>query len=288
MTFEQFLRERAKTDAATEKLLSEMSDLQKRVSERLADNLRDLEISGGNIVASEENINQIVQVVATMEAEFADPEWQAAVTEYLRSYDVLDSAIVGYVGEIGAIDAAISTAIKRQFKVLTADYLLNAQSFQLTLSNAVAQEVAASIANGGSYRELVKTIGNVVTGAEGKDGALIGEAKTAVNDMVSIYERSAMEISSKAVGAEFYLYQGRPIDTTRPFCKARANKYFHKKEVESWGDLEPWAGQIPGTNSKTIFSLLGGYNCRHVLVPVAKRDVPADDLTRMRSKGYIS
>jgi hypothetical protein len=93
-------------------------------------------------------------------------------------------------------------------------------------------------------------------------------------------------VASDAVGAEFFLYQGRPIDTTRPFCRARAGKYWHRREIESWAD-EEWSGKTKGTTTATIFNYLGGYNCRHVLVPVRQDVVPASDLERMRKAGYI-
>ena len=288
MTLQQFLAERAKADDSVKRLLEGMSALQKRISDRLADDIADLDTSNGRLVASEANINRINGIIASMERDFPDPEWQRAVGEYLRTFDVLDKAVIGYVGELGVVDAAVTRALRIQFKQQAADYLLSAQSFQGTLGTRIAQEVGASIASGGGYRDLVKAIDEVVDGMPDKDGALVGYARTSANDLVSIYERSATQIVSDAVGAEFYWYQGRPIDTTRPFCRARANKYFHRREIEAWGDLEPWSGQIPGTNSRTVFTLLGGYNCRHVLVPVARRDVPKEDIERMKSKGLIA
>ena len=48
-----------------------------------------------------------------------------------------------------------------------------------------------------------------------------------------------------------------------------------------------WAGKKPETNRGNILELLGGYECRHIAVPLAKRDVPAADLQRMKAKGYI-
>jgi hypothetical protein len=107
-----------------------------------------------------------------------------------------------------------------------------------------------------------------------------------VNDLVSVYERTATSVAAEAVGAEFFLYQGRPIDTTRPFCRDRSNKYYHKREIAGWAD-EDWNGKMAGTTSATIFQYLGGYNCRHVLVPVRQDQVPAADLQRMRERGYI-
>jgi hypothetical protein len=154
------------------------------------------------------------------------------------------------------------------------------------LLNPIAQEVGAFIATGGRYSELVASVSNIVTGGENADGAILGNARTAVNDLVSVYERTATQVASEQVGAEFFLYQGRPIKTSRAFCIERAGKYWHKKEIESWAN-EEWNGKKEGTNEQTIFSFLGGWSCRHTLVPVSRQGVPKSDLDRMRQKGYI-
>lgn len=61
---------------------------------------------------------------------------------------------------------------------------------------------------------------------------------------------------------------------------------WHEQEIRGWAS-EEWAGKRPETNSSNIFDLLGGYNCQHILVPLAKRDVPEADLERMRRKGLL-
>ena len=42
------------------------------------------------------------------------------------------------------------------------------------------------------------------------------------------------------------------------------------------------------TNSATIFSYLGGYNCQHILQPIATDYVPKEDIERARSLGYYT
>lgn len=286
MTLTEFLRARAAGDEAVERLLKEISAFQERTATRMAGILSDLEISGGRLVASEANMARLSKVIAELESGFADPKWQKAVTEYLKSFTQLEAGLTAYAAGFGALDTGLLAILKQQYQAVAANYLLDATSFTRTLQQPIMQEVGAHIASGGRYRDLVQSVSNIVTGGDDSDGAILGNARTAVNDMVSIYERTATEAAATAVGAEFYLYQGRPIDTTRDFCRAREGKYWHKREIEEWGSME-WAGQIPGTNATTIFSLLGGYNCRHLLVPVARRDVPAEDLARMKSKGFI-
>ncbi len=286
MTITEFLETRKAGDAAVERLLKEITAFQERTATRLAGILAELEIDGGRLVASQANMARLSTVINELEAGFADRKWQAAVGEYLASFTELEDGLKAYAGGFGALDTGLLTTLKTQYQTISANYLLEASSFTRTLQQPIMQEVGAHIASGGKYRDLVQAVSGIVTGGEESDGAILGNARTAVNDMVSIYERTATNAAATSVGAEFFFYQGRPIDTTRDFCRAREGKAWHKEEVESWGSLE-WAGQIPGTNSTTIFSLLGGYNCRHVLVPIARRDVPKADLERMRGKGLV-
>jgi hypothetical protein len=89
---------------------------------------------------------------------------------------------------------------------------------------------------------------------------------------------------------EFFVYQGRPIATTRSFCRERAGRYWHREEIKEWGrnaGFMPWKGMHKGTNEVNIFLLLGGYTCRHILIPVSRGTVPQEDLDRMREKGLI-
>lgn len=286
MTIKEFLATRAAGDEGVAKLLTEITAFQERTARRMAEVLSDLEIVNGRLVASRENMARLSKVIAELDNGFADPKWQAAVGDYLKTFTELEVGLVEYASGFGALDAGMMTALKIQYQTTAGEYLLNATSFTRTLRQPIVQEVGAYIATGGRYRDLVATVSDIVTGGDASDGAILGNARTAVNDMVSIYERTSTQVAADSVGAEYYLYQGRPIESTRPFCRERAGKYYHKKEVEGWGSLE-WAGQIPGTNSTTIFSLLGGYNCKHLLVPLARRDVPAADLARMKAKGYI-
>jgi hypothetical protein len=268
------------------KLLEEMASLQGRTATRIGTILADLDIRDGNLVASESNIAKLSQVMADIETDFVDPQWRDAVREYVKTFDVLDANTTAWVGQIGSIDKGLMKALRTQYKQISAEYLLNAQSFSQTLLNPIAQEVGAYIATGSRYSDLVKAVSQIVTGGDTSDGAILGNARTTVNDLVSVYERTATNIAAEQVGAVFFLYQGRPIKSTRPFCRERANKYYHKEEIASWAS-EDWQGKTEGTNSTTIFSYLGGYNCRHVLVPVRQSEVAADDLARMRQKGLI-
>jgi hypothetical protein len=146
-----------------------------------------------------------------------------------------------------------------------------------------------------------------VAGAVGEQvaaGAVLGAVEADVASAPSTLGRTLTQSVADQIGAEFFRYQGRPIKTTRVFCAEREGKVWHREEIADWGrraaageDLDGngnpgWAGMVEGTNEQTIFVFLGGWyggrqNCRHVLVPLARRDVPAEDLARMREKGLV-
>lgn len=286
MTLREFQEGQLAGDEGIAKMFDAMSGLQGRLATRIAGILGDLDVRGGTILATEANIARLSEVMQAIEAGFVDDQYERAVRDYLRTFDKLTTNTATWANELGRFSPDLLTSLSRQYKTIAAEYLLNAQSFSLTMLNPIAQEVAGYIATGGRYRDLVDSVSTIVTGGGEADGALLGNARTAVNDLVSVYERTATSVAAEAVGADFFLYQGRPIDTTRPFCRDRANKYYHRREITGWAD-EDWNGKMAGTTSTTIFQYLGGYNCRHVLVPVRQDLVPAADLQRMREKGYI-
>jgi hypothetical protein len=100
------------------------------------------------------------------------------------------------------------------------------------------------------------------------------------------------------LGLEWFEYLGGEIPTTRPFCEHREGGIYHRGEIEAWGagknsaginDIRngTWAGRIDGTDSKSIFTFVGGWNCRHYLVPVPDRKVPESVKARARAEGFI-
>ena len=61
-----------------------------------------------------------------------------------------------------------------------------------------------------------------------------------------------------------YKYVGGIIKTTRSFCAKHNNKTYTRKEIETIWRSSTWGGKAPGNP----FIVRGGYNCRHMFVPV--------------------
>lgn len=291
MSLKAFLEARKLSDSSADKLLKDMEALQGRMAQALSDELTNLQVVGGKLLNTEANIAALGRVSAIIEAAVLDPLWIEAVSDYIESMDGVTDDLVKYLGTLGEVDEVPLRALNRQFKQIVASTLTNPQTYASAVTLPAVQDLGASISAQASLSDAIASIEITVTGGEDSLGPIAGDIGPTAVDMGKIAERSITQTAADQLGVQFYLYQGSEIDTTRPFCEERRGKVWHKTEIEGWASLE-WAGKVKGTNEDTIFLYLGGWygkerGCRHALTPLARRDVPASDLARMKSKGLI-
>jgi hypothetical protein len=141
------------------------------------------------------------------------------------------------------------------------------------------QILEQNVSSGGSYSGMLQQVRNFVIGGE-NEGQLLKYVRTYTTDALFSYSRSYMEAVTSDLKLDWYVYSGGTIDKTREFCDERTGRFFHRKEIESWANLE-WRGKRPGTTKSSIFVFLGGWNCRHQLIPVSDSVVPKIDLDRL-------
>ena len=157
------------------------------------------------------------------------------------------------------------------------------------IADADAGVVAAGLG------EVLSVALSGLTEAVGASNA-VGSVEAVTVSAPLMLQRTQTAAAAEEAGAEFFYFQGRPIQTTRPWCREREGKYWHIEEIREWGrkaaNGDGWDGMVEGTNEQTIFIHLGGWfgernSCRHVLVPVLRSAVNREDLDRMREKGLI-
>lgn len=145
--------------------------------------------------------------------------------------------------------------------------------------------------------DLLSELRTYIVGDKDKKGALERYSKQVASDVTTQYVANYTYALSEDQGLEFYIWLGNRQKDSRCFCTERFGQYFHRMEVQSWGNGDtangvngdcgyPWAGMIAGTNSSNIFVYRGGWNCEHQLVPVIENQVPKDVLMRALGKGY--
>lgn len=295
MTIESAQQEAEGSAAA---LLAAMTSFEARLAQRIAAIMATIETSAGRIVQSEANLSRIGALLAEMKANFVDDQFLEDVADYLEGFDAVGADVRAYMESLGPLDDGLLEAIGRQYKQATADYLLNADSYSGSIWQPIANAVLYGVATNALLSNTITAAITTVVGSEEADtqGGVTMEATGTVESAPTMLQRTQTVAAAEQVGAEFFRYQGRGIDTTRPFCKARQGIVWHIEEIRQWGrDAAAgngWDGMVEGTNSDTIFVYLGGWygksnNCRHVLVPLARRDVPIEDINRMRDKGLV-
>lgn len=106
----------------------------------------------------------------------------------------------------------------------------------------------------------------VIAGARPDVSALVetnverstAQINTDLNTSMAGFARTVNLSKGAEQGFERYLYSGGLIETSREFCIERDGKVFTLEEIQSWDNGQGLPADV----------YLGGYNCRHDLLPV--------------------
>jgi hypothetical protein len=262
--------------------------------------LEDMDVSAdGNIEQTEDNIRRIGLISDELKKVLAGSEYRQAVKDFLDSIDkgvVLTNDIARTFEE-----SFEPNEVQKQLLQISKQNAINAffgSGLDQRFTQPFLEQLTTNIAARAPLREAVNALEGLVTGTEANDGRLLANIKTTATTAQAVADRSYSAAVNEELGIEWFEYLGGEIPTTRPFCEHREGEIFHRKEIEAWGagknsaginDIRngTWAGRIDGTDSKSIFTFVGGWNCRHYLVPVPDRKVPETVKARARAEGFI-
>lgn len=253
----------------------------------------------GNILQTDGNIRRIGSVITTLNELLAGDEYITAVKSFLSDIDQgieLTNEIAKQISATFEPDN-VQKNLQRLIKQNAIDSFVG-DGLRGRVTQPFVQQLTANVAARAPLRDAVKALEVVIIGDKETDGRLLANVKTVATTSQAVSDRSYSTAVYEQLDVEWFRYVGGEIDTTRPFCMHREDEIFHKREIEAWGagknsggldDIKrgTWDGRIDGTNEKTIFTNLGGWNCRHSLVPVNKRFVTPEIIVRVRGEGYI-
>lgn len=270
---------------------------ERKIYNDLVETLKKLKLDeNGNIILNQENYSLIEVLGADFENAVNASGYYDNIKDFIKEFNTqkglnqvfYEKTIPGFENK-DVFDLTYENS-KRNAVDLLANQAVgnNTQAIKSMLNDAIT--------SGTNIIDLQKSLQQNTVGINGELGPLSLYAKQQASDLFSVSERNYTTAIAKEFGIEFYYYAGGEMDTTRCFCDARVGGTYHKKEIENWGNKKDlgacntgggWAGMAKGTNETTIFSLLGGYNCQHSLIPRGIDDVPLDDIQRAISKGYV-
>ena len=248
------------------------------------------EYNAGALVVSDANYAKIAEVIRVMGTVLNQGEYAKAVVELAQQMNNQAALTRDYFADV--FEDAFSD------KTLYQNALIRSQRTALTALTDVGIEAAflnpfqnyltTAISGETSRGELEKAIRLFIQGNEQRLGRLDSYSGQIADDIFSVIDRSYTRIIAEDLDVQFYVSSGSVISDSRQFCVTRHNKYYHRDEVEAWGNLGQWDGKIPGTDPSTIFIYAGGYRCRHSILPVAISSVPKAVIERAESKGLLN
>jgi hypothetical protein len=300
-SFEELVKSKIKLlENVPEEIATAAIKAQRDAWRKIAPMLAEMDVyDNGNIAQTEDNIRRIGLITDELNKSLAGGEYKDAVQKFLGSID----QGVQLTDDIAKkIDSSFEPDnVQRQLLAISKQNAINAffgSGLRENVSVPFLEQLTANVAARAPLNQAVKALQGVIEGTDANDGRLLANVRNAAGTAQAIADRSYAAAVNEQIGVEYYQYLGGEIATTRPFCAHREGKIFHRKEIEAWGNGEnsagindirggTWAGRIEGTDSKTIFTFLGGWGpCRHFLVPVIINRVPASVKARAKAEGY--
>lgn len=214
--------------------------------------------------------------------------YQYALEQHLNIIPVIDSLNTEYFESISIAfkpnRVFISSLQKQTIETVNSLILQDGLAAQIKLPlNQILQQ---NINTGGSFSGMLNQVQTFIKGTDKAEGKLLSYSKGIVSDALFQYARAYQTSVTEDLKLTWYRYVGGIMDKSRDFCIDRAGGYFTQKEIEGWAKLE-WKGKNPLTTESSIFTLCGGFQCRHILIAVSDLIVPADDKERAQEAGFI-
>lgn len=297
-SFETLLKEKnARLHAIPLKLQTVIEKQQQSIIDDILSQLNRLTTVDGKLKISSANLKEIAKISDELKSIFLNEDYLKAVKEF--SMEFSEQATINVVLIKKGFGEIINPIVSQTYIDLakkSAIEALTGAPIDTQFIKPIQSLLETSVSSGSSFKETMQGIRSFVEGSEGDNSKILRYAKQITNDSFAIADRSYTSIVSDALDAEWFYYSGSEVEKTRCFCKERVGHFFHYKEVESWGEKNNlgdcdtgngWAGMIDGTNSSTIYSYLGGWNCLHSLMPVSIEIVPDEDLQHARNLNFI-
>lgn len=127
---------------------------------------------------------------------------------------------------------------------------------------AVAQMLATKAAelSAGGKRSGFQDAAQVILDQEA------GRLADAFSNAMLLWERVVLDRIGDLMPRALWVYAGPADDRNRPFCAeiVRSNKAYTREQIEALNDHPLLDKYVP----PNVFALCGGFNCRHVFLPV--------------------
>ena len=282
-------------DDATGGFLVKVEKSQKGIFNNLLSIVKDVELDGnGNIKQTVKNLRILNKVRKSIENDVITMSYTQRVEVLLNEFPAIAKLNNEYFETLTKafdpnkrhFDAVIKNSVRA-----TRASLLDSGVAENVI-NPIVKIVDDSVTSGSTYADMVNELRVIIEGDEERLGQLMRYSKQITQDALNQFNAGYNETIAKDLDLEWFFYSGGKRTTSRPFCKKYAGRYFHKKEVEDFGNRKDLdgsslcsspnlcAGRVKGTTKSSIFRYRGGYNCKHIYKPTLIDSVPKSVIKR--------
>jgi len=265
----------------------------------ISNQLSKLELKNGRLKPTASNLKIINSIMTKIRSFMRSERYTDIVKDYGSEFDEQAKLTEKlFEEEIGEFKSNAASKGAFELSKSQALLLLIGDSLNKPLFSKIESLLVNSVSQNALDSDLLDSMSLLIVGDDSRLGTLSNYTSTTNNirDTFSTSDREFTQQSADLQGIVWYMYAGGTIRDTRDFCQARDGKYFHKNEVKLWvtgrqrgaGNPSPstkWQGQIPSTTSSNIFTVCGGYNCNHSLMPVSIFSVPKSVINRNIKNG---
>jgi hypothetical protein len=259
-----------------------------------------IELDGNAFAMTPSNFARVTEVMDGMREFMTRGEYAEIVKDFNSEIIKQNARTVNYFGTVIGGEPSITSFAAATYQTKRAqaiESVLSNTSLDGFLLTDLKATLTDAVATGSRYSNALESVRGLVTGTTEAEGTLLRYSRVIVSDTFATTDRAFTTIVAKDLGLTWYRYVGGEIATTRCFCDARNDRFFHENEIKAWGRLEDigecknkngWAGRMPDTTENTIFTNAGGYNCQHSILPVSIFAVPKIDIQNAIEKGYYT
>ena len=265
--------------AAERSLQRAMSANEREAMAGILDQIARLKIKGSRIIPNTANLKIKASIRRNLDKLIFGADFQAGVNAVIAGIEKIAELLDIYFTEFAGFAQGPQLKALIESASQQVAITLSGQGWGASVTNAVDEMFQTSITSASTPRELIMQIRDFIERG-GLETFNRVNVKQIATDAMGQFMRTYMKQASDRLKLDWYRYAGGLVKDTRDFCRARDGKYFHRSEIEKWPELT-WDGKVKGTNSATIYSYLGGWNCLHHLTPVKAARVPATDRARI-------
>jgi predicted nucleic acid-binding protein len=299
---ELLLAKNKRLQAVPDRFISTLAKVQQQLIDEVLVLLTQFEVDNtGAFAVNKKNLLLAADIDIKLRDALERSEYTEAVTAFAGEFNTQVEYNDDYFRE--AFPNFTASTIGRQAVLnaqRTAVQLLVNTSADANFIMPIKQAIEQAVVNSATFKETIGVLRTLVVGNEEVEGKIMHYAKQIAHDSYAVGDAAYAAIMAEEHGAQWYRYSGSEIETTRPFCAERDGGYYCKFEIQQWGagkktgkprefawpQALTWAGRMQGTDSSTIFSTRGGYNCRHSIMGISIFKVPKADILRAIELGY--